>query len=54
MLFPTLSFALFFLAVMAMSWSLNDRPKAWKLSMLAASYVFYAAWDWKFLGLIML
>lgn len=22
--------------------------------MLAASYVFYAAWDWKFLGLIML
>lgn len=39
---------------MAMSWSLNDRPKAWKLSMLAASYVFYAAWDWKFLGLIML
>lgn len=54
MLFPTLKFALFFALVLGVSWRLNDRPKIWKPTMLAASYVFYAAWDWKFLGLIIL
>ncbi|MEZ5382894.1 MAG: MBOAT family protein [Microthrixaceae bacterium] len=52
MLFPTMSFALFFAVVLGVSWRLNDRPTAWKLFMLAASYVFYGAWDWRFLGLI--
>lgn len=52
MLFPTMSFALFFVVVLGVSWRLNERPRAWKLFMLAASYVFYAAWDWRFLGLI--
>ncbi len=47
-----MSFALFFVVVLGVSWRLNDRPRAWKLFMLAASYVFYGAWDWRFLGLI--
>ena len=51
-LFPTMSFALFFVVVLGVAWRLNDRPKAWKLFMLGASYVFYGAWDWRFLGLI--
>lgn len=54
MLFPTFRFALFFLVVLALGWRLSGRPRAWKLLMLAASYVFYAAWDWRFLGLIVL
>lgn len=52
MLFPTMSFALFFVVVLGVSWRLNERPRAWKLFILAASYVFYGAWDWRFLGLI--
>lgn len=51
-LFPTMSFALFFVVVLGVAWRLNDRPQAWKLFMLGASYVFYGAWDWRFLGLI--
>jgi alginate O-acetyltransferase complex protein AlgI len=52
MLFPTFAFALFFLVVYAGHWTLRDRPRAWKPFMLAASYVFYGYWDWRFLGLI--
>ena len=48
MLFPTMSFALFFVVVLGVSWRLNERPQAWKLCMLAASYVFYGAWNWRF------
>ena len=54
MLFPTLTFALFFAIVLPISWALRSRLLAWKLFMLAASYVFYAAWDWRFVGLIAL
>ncbi|KAA0233457.1 MAG: hypothetical protein JJLCMIEE_02171 [Acidimicrobiales bacterium] len=52
MLFPTLTFAIFFLIVLAVSWRLNSRPRAWKLFMLAASYVFYGWWDWRFIFLL--
>ncbi len=52
MLFPTMTFAVFFLIVMPISWKLRPHPTAWKLFILAASYVFYAWWDWRFLGLI--
>lgn len=44
MLFPTMTFALFFVVVLAVSWRLNAKPVApvsWKLWVLAASYVFY-------------
>ena len=39
MLFPTMTFALFFVVVLGVSWKLNDRPVQWKLFVLAASYV---------------
>ena len=48
MLFPTLDFALFFLAVFTVSWALVKLP-GWRTGFLiGASYGFYAAWDWRF------
>ncbi|MBI1383737.1 MAG: MBOAT family protein [Rhizobiales bacterium] len=52
MLFPTLDFALFFVLVFSASWALMERASLRKLVLLAASYVFYAWWDWRFLGLL--
>ena len=53
MLFPTISFAVFFLLVLAASWLLMPSPTRWKPFMLAASYVFYGAWDWRFVWLLL-
>ncbi|MPZ74599.1 MAG: MBOAT family protein [Nitriliruptorales bacterium] len=53
MLFPTIQFAVFFLLVLIASWLLMPTPLRWKPFMLAASYVFYAAWDWRFVGLLL-
>lgn len=52
MLFPTVQFAVFFAVVLTAGWVLSRRPRAWKLFMLAASYMFYGAWDWRFTGLL--
>ena len=52
MLFPTLTFALFFALVLPVSWALRDRTQLWKVAILVASYIFYGWWDWRFLGLI--
>lgn len=52
MLFPTMTFALFFVVVLGVSWKLIDRPAQWKLFVLAASYVFYGWTDWKFCFLL--
>src|SRR5680860_57119 len=52
MLFPTIQFALFFVVVLTANWLLLPHRQYWKWFMLAASYVFYGAWDWRFLGLI--
>jgi len=51
MLFSEFRFLPFFLVVFAVHWALraNVARKSW---LLVASYVFYAAWDWRFLGLI--
>lgn len=50
MLFNSLEFALFFLALFGTYWAV---PETWKKPLLlAASLWFYAAWDWRFLGLI--
>jgi alginate O-acetyltransferase complex protein AlgI len=51
MLFVEFRFLWFFLAVFAVYWSLrrNDARKIW---LLISSYVFYAAWNWKFLFLL--
>lgn len=53
MLFVEPRFLPFFLAVFAVHWLLR-RNGARKVWLLAASYVFYGAWDWRFLGLIAL
>jgi alginate O-acetyltransferase complex protein AlgI len=52
MLFVEFRFFWFFLAVFSVYWSLrgNRSRKAW---LLVCSYVFYAAWNWKFLFLLM-
>jgi len=51
-LFPTPTFALFLLVVLPLSWALMARQPIWRPFMLAASYVFYAWWDWKFVFLL--
>ena len=52
MIFTEPRFLLFFAAVFAAFWALDSR-RAQKLLLLAASYAFYAAWDWRFLSLIL-
>ncbi|MCU0261407.1 MAG: MBOAT family protein [Ilumatobacteraceae bacterium] len=52
MLFPTMTFALFFVVVLGVSWKLVDRPVQWKLFVLGASYVFYGWADWMFCFLL--
>ncbi len=52
MLFVEFRFFVFFGVVFLVHWALrsNAHRKAW---LLAASYVFYGAWDWRFLSLIL-
>jgi alginate O-acetyltransferase complex protein AlgI len=47
-LFPTVEFAVFFVIVLTGNWLLMRQRAAWKLFMLVASYVFYAAWNWRY------
>jgi len=48
MVFPSVEFALFFPVVLVLSWALMPRPPVWKVFILIASYVFYAAADPRF------
>ena len=52
MLFIESRFFLFFAAVFAIHWLLRGSRlrQGW---LLACSYLFYAAWDWRFLSLIL-
>jgi alginate O-acetyltransferase complex protein AlgI len=52
MLFPTTVFAVFFIFVFLGGWMLIRHRRLWALYMLAASYLFYGWWNWRFLGLI--
>jgi D-alanyl-lipoteichoic acid acyltransferase DltB (MBOAT superfamily) len=52
MLFPTVEFAIFFVIVLTLSWALMRRFGAWKLFIIAASYVFYASANWTFCFLL--
>ena len=54
MLFPTLNFLIFFLIVLAVAWALVERDQWRKVFLTGASYVFYAFWDWRFTGLLLL
>jgi len=52
MLFPTLTFGLFFLAVYVVASSLRGSNEWRKIMLLAASWIFYGAWDWRFVALL--
>ena len=52
MLFPTATFALFFLIVLPLAWILMPRVHRWRPFIIAASFVFYAWWDWRFVFLL--
>ena len=51
MVFNSLHFLWFFIVVYGLYRVLPHRAQNWLL--LAASYYFYAAWDWRFLGLLL-
>jgi D-alanyl-lipoteichoic acid acyltransferase DltB (MBOAT superfamily) len=51
-LFPTVTFAVFFMIVLPVSWALMRYQRAWRVWILLASYVFYAWWDWRFVFLL--
>lgn len=50
--FPTVTFAIFLVVVMIVSWLLRPHPRAWKWFLLGASWVFYGWWDWRFVLLL--
>src|SRR5690349_4005837 len=52
MLFPTLTFGLFFLLVYAATWSLRASNEWRKIILLVASWYFYGAWDTRFVALL--
>ena len=54
LLFPTIDFAIFFGVVFCGNWLLRPHKRSWKLFILAASYVFYGWWDWRFVFLLAL
>ena len=52
MLFPTLTFHIFFLLVFGVNWALR-RSVDWRLIfLLVTSWIFYGVWDWRFLALL--
>ena len=50
LIFNSLQFVLFFVVVLTIYWTLSHRKQNWLL--LIASYIFYAWWDWRLLGLL--
>jgi D-alanyl-lipoteichoic acid acyltransferase DltB (MBOAT superfamily) len=52
MLFPTLSFAVFFAVVLPVSWLLMPDRVRWRVFMIAASWFFYGTADWRFVPLL--
>jgi D-alanyl-lipoteichoic acid acyltransferase DltB (MBOAT superfamily) len=51
-LFPTATFAIFFMIVLPLSWALMRNGERWRAFIIAASFVFYAGWDWRFCFLL--
>ncbi len=55
MLFNSIDFAIFLPIVFAFYWFVTSKNlKLQNLLILAASYLFYGWWDWRFLSLILL
>ena len=52
MLFPTITFAIFFMVVLPTSWILMHKRFQWQLFILGASYFFYGYYDWRFIFLL--
>ena len=52
MLFPTATFAIFFLIVLPLSWLAMPNVHRWRPFIIVASYVFYSWWDWRFIFLL--
>ena len=52
MLFNSIEFALFLPVVFTAYWLLNKKLKLRNIFLVAASYLFYGWWDWRFLSLI--
>jgi D-alanyl-lipoteichoic acid acyltransferase DltB (MBOAT superfamily) len=52
LLFPTATFAIFFLIVLPLSWLTMPCPHRWRPFIIGASYVFYSWWDWRFVLLL--
>jgi D-alanyl-lipoteichoic acid acyltransferase DltB (MBOAT superfamily) len=52
MLFPTVSFAVFFAVVLPVSWLLMPHRTWWKVFLTAASYFFYGCAGWGFILLL--
>jgi len=53
MLFNSIDFAVFLPIVFALYWLINNKSlKVQNLLIIAASYLFYGWWDWRFLSLI--
>ena len=52
MLFPTVEYAVFFVVVLAIAWPLAKRVTGRKIFLLAASYVFYGFWSWRYVPLL--
>jgi len=52
MLFNSLNFAFFLPIVFSIYWLVNKNLRIQNILLLAASYFFYACWDWRFLFLL--
>ena len=52
MLFPTATFAIFFVIVLPLSWLLMPHGERWRPFIVVSSFVFYAGWDWRFCFLL--
>src|ERR1700710_2444776 len=52
MLFPTLTFGLFFLLIYSASWLLKGSNEWRKIVLLVASWIFYGWWDTRFVLLL--
>jgi D-alanyl-lipoteichoic acid acyltransferase DltB (MBOAT superfamily) len=51
-LFPTTTFAVFFMVVLPLSWLLMPTVHRWRPFIVLASFVFYGWWDWRFVFLL--
>ena len=52
MLFNSLAFALYLPLVFILYWSVFRKLRWQNMLVIAASYIFYGWWDWRFLVLI--